>query len=239
MAKGCAQRTGFTLVELLVVIGIIALLIGILLPALNKARQAANTVACLANLRTIGQAMVMYTSEQRGYLPGSGNTTGWFFYAPGTLADGSAMTYSASGANLPPSGPIAVLDYIGPLAEMMKASIPQTSDTRARYKAYLDLKYYLCPSADGILSTAYTSGGGQDAGQLQTLGYVTAAKLTTRRVEHSQPISRRDRLHAHQQRRARAGGRSRQIISPSTAPSAILPKRFFSAMDPSSIRPRA
>ena len=96
---------------------------------------------------------------------------------PGTLTDGSAMTYRGSRANLPPSGPIAVLDYIGPLAEMMKASIPQTSDTCARYKAYLDLKYYLCPSADGILSTAYTSGGGQDAGQLQTLGYVTVTSF--------------------------------------------------------------
>jgi prepilin-type processing-associated H-X9-DG protein/prepilin-type N-terminal cleavage/methylation domain-containing protein len=59
----------FTLVELLVVIGIIALLIGILLPTLNRARQAANSTACLATLRQIGQACHMYAAANKGSLP--------------------------------------------------------------------------------------------------------------------------------------------------------------------------
>jgi prepilin-type processing-associated H-X9-DG protein len=56
-------------VELLVVIGIIALLVAMLLPALQKAKAAANTTACAANMRQIGTALVLYSNANKGYLP--------------------------------------------------------------------------------------------------------------------------------------------------------------------------
>jgi len=65
----------FTLIELLVVIGIIAVLIGILLPALGKAREQSKRTACLANLRSLGQAMFAYANVYRDRLP-NGNPPG-------------------------------------------------------------------------------------------------------------------------------------------------------------------
>jgi prepilin-type N-terminal cleavage/methylation domain-containing protein len=87
---------GFTLVELLVVIGIIALLIAMLLPALAKARQSANRTACAARLKNIMLAASVHQSNFRGFYPLAGFLPGW---SPTGLGD----AYSTNYDYLPPS----------------------------------------------------------------------------------------------------------------------------------------
>ncbi len=65
---------GFSLIELLVVLSIIALLLGLLLPALGAAKESGRAVVCLSNLRTIGQAVVMYAGDNDGQFPISTHT---------------------------------------------------------------------------------------------------------------------------------------------------------------------
>jgi len=128
------RTTGFTLVELLVVIGIIALLISILLPALNAAKERANRVKCASNLRQIGQGMTLYANDNKGLYPRTR-------YNPGT-----ALTYfTPISAGTTPSA-----NCVDPFAN--NATVLVNDVTAAMFllvrQADLNPEVFVCPSSN-------------------------------------------------------------------------------------------
>jgi prepilin-type N-terminal cleavage/methylation domain-containing protein/prepilin-type processing-associated H-X9-DG protein len=102
MPRTPSSRRAFTLVELLVVIGIIALLISMLLPALTRAREHANKVKCLSNLKQIGNAVLMYANDNKGAVPAR-----YFVYnTPAKVGLDATSTFGpGAGYVAPPAAP--------------------------------------------------------------------------------------------------------------------------------------
>jgi len=118
------EPRGFTLVELLVVIGIIALLVGILLPTLNKARRAGYAVKCQSNIKQIVMGCIMYANENKGWYPSVSSNASWTAGPTKDQASSDWIHYQQKGnANAP--GPrtldnSAIVKYLNIRGEKFK-----------------------------------------------------------------------------------------------------------------------
>ena len=111
-----SQQNEFTLIELLIVIAIIAILAGMLLPALNSARNKARAIACKSNLSQLGKGIIMYMDDHNGLLPYDGS--------PGRPA-GRIYQYVVSGAVQPDAGKVPSKVFFCP---MHVAGYPSTNE---------------------------------------------------------------------------------------------------------------
>jgi prepilin-type N-terminal cleavage/methylation domain-containing protein/prepilin-type processing-associated H-X9-DG protein len=192
---GPAGRRGFTLVELLVVIGIIAVLISLLLPALNRARMAALNIKCQSNLKQVLLAMRIYASDNKDSIPGSGWTSSRFLYSdPSNDVLGSNANGTYSATNLPEV--LTSQDWMTPISQLINPNLlkgnnasgtasptlidaPDQASRALRYQLMRDFGVFKCPSNE-FVGVAYGTNLPFTAGP--SVSYVVATAFL---VEHN------------------------------------------------------
>lgn len=150
-ACATARRAGFTLIELLVVIAIIAILAALLLPALQKARSAAMSIACVSNFKQIGMFMAMYQGEWNDMMPvgcNPKNDTTNPRNLPNTFTTWYDSVSEQAGAPKNDSG----VQQHAKVLECPEGTNPaKNSDTRTNYRQYHGSKFFYASHSTNAL----------------------------------------------------------------------------------------